>query len=79
MLRVKQRLLGTEKWQFKSELTSADGTALSLVWGFVGVFFFCFISLLSLQRVQMGKSVVISDNVVNSDNSDAVDPSQGLG
>lgn len=38
MLRVKQRLLGTEKWQFKSELTSVDGTALSLVWGFVGFF-----------------------------------------
>lgn len=57
MLLVQQRLLGKEIWLFKSEFISVDVTALSVVWVFVGFFF-----LLSLERVQMGKSVVISDN-----------------
>lgn len=39
MLLVQQRFLGEEIWLFKSELTSVDVAALSVLWGFV--FSFC--------------------------------------
>lgn len=42
---VQQRFLGKEIWLFKSEFTSVDATALSVMWGFVVFFsFFLFSS-----------------------------------
>lgn len=60
ILLVQQRLPGKEIWLFKSEFTSVDASSLSVVWGFLLSFFLFF--LLSSERVQMGRSVVISDN-----------------
>lgn len=56
MFLVQQRLLGREIWLFKSEFTSVDVTALSVVWGFVGFFLFsCSVSA-------DAERVVISNN-----------------